>query len=223
MKFSWEVPIYHLEDFDKDQDFLFALSFLCSDKRYTNYMKKKRSNRKLILDNSYNEINKPENPINLHNISKILNPDFVVCPDDDTWTIKELKEVYKKMTELFPNDSLLLVVKSLPEVLFASKEKVEYCTTYTQRNILSDKANYDAYHFLGIRSLKELEKFSPKSCDSGMPIKLALMDITIPEWELKGCKHIKTNQDYFKTKMTTKQIDLAKRNIAYIKERLGNV
>ena len=61
-KFSFEVPSNHLEDFEPFQDFYFALSFLCKKStEYLNYfLGKKVEGKKVFLDNSFNELRRPD-------------------------------------------------------------------------------------------------------------------------------------------------------------------
>ena len=60
---SFEVPIPHLEDFKENQDFIFWLSYLCTDQRYLDYLKTKRKKGFIvILDNSFEELHRPDEP-----------------------------------------------------------------------------------------------------------------------------------------------------------------
>ena len=54
-RFSFEVPIAHLETFEDLQDFHFALSMLFAEGRYKNFYSNLPRNKEVWLDNSFNE------------------------------------------------------------------------------------------------------------------------------------------------------------------------
>jgi hypothetical protein len=217
-KFSFEVPLAHLNDFDKDQDYLFTLSFLYADARYCNYLDNKLNGRYLILDNSYNETNQPGDVKQLKEIAEDFNPDIIICPDCNGWGWNDLSNAYWIMRQEFLKHQLWMVAKSTLECNKMYYLNRNYATTYEQRLGIDDIWNYKAKHFLGLINPWECFKFHPHTCDTGMPIKLALKGKTIKDWYKDGCRHPKTTPDYFKIKMTLNQIKLAKENIKIIKE-----
>lgn len=216
-KFSFEVPLAHLEEFDEYQQYAFALSFLCRDEGYFNYLVDcKKRGKWLILDNSYNELKKADEPKELAYLYRELGADLVICPDDDNWTVRELEEAYKEMTSLVPREKVLLVVKSEEEYdWYLGQGGSKFCTTYEQRPWLRKNILHLSYHFLGLLNPWEISRFSPASCDTGMPIKLALEGKTMKEWVLEGCPHPRTHPEYFNLVLTQEQIHLAKENIKW--------
>ena len=222
-KFSYEVPLAHLEDFDEYQDFIFALSFLCEDKIYKSYVKRKKKEGKfLILDNSYNELKIPDLPDTLARLFYDLEADLVISPDCNGWSLEDLRASYKEMTKLVSKEKILVVVKSREEYdMFMRGGAPHYCTTYEQRKTLPKNIVYLCYHFLGLLSTWEIRTSSPISCDTGMPIKLALEGKTIADWAGEHFPHLDTTPDFFNLTLTKEQLKLAKENIEWLNVALA--
>jgi hypothetical protein len=217
-KFSWEVPLKHLSDFDEDQDYLFTLSFLYNNPIYTKYILNRNSNTKLILDNSYNETMEPGDPMHLVELSEEYGADYIICPDDDNWDLDKLISVYKDMELWVSKFNLLLVTKTNNECGWAHNNNQRFCVTYEQRFKLKKEWLYKATHFLGLNNYWECYQFKPQTCDTSMPIKLAMENKTIEDWYKHNFKHPKTTPDYFNQTMTDRQITLAKQNIKTLRE-----
>ena len=221
-KFSYEVPLAHLEDFDPYQDLYFALSFLCDDPYYVRFVKERSKDRLIILDNSFNELGVPDTPSKMARLFDELNADMVVSPDCDGWSLEQLKASYKEMISLVPKEKVLVVVKSREERdMFLEEGVFYYCTTYEQRARLPLNLLTLCYHFLGLLSPWEIKRHNPISCDTSMPLKLALQERTIPGWIQDGCPHIKTTLAFFDLMLTKEQLALAKRNCEWVKNNLA--
>ena len=86
----------------------------------------------------------------------------------------------------------------------------------------------EGIHFLGLLSIPEILQYRPRTCDTSMPIKLALRNETIRDWAGKGYPHVHTKdlgfegKDFFNATMTDKQLKLAKSNIEHLKEVINN-
>jgi len=216
--FSFEVPLKHLEDFDEDQDFYFALSFLCRESdEYLYYLEDRvREGCHVVLDNSYNELNEPDVPEELVRIFNELGADAVVSPDSDKWSFDGLNESYQEMLSLMPSGKVWVVVRN-EEEFHHFRYAARCCSTFYHRPQLPllNKCT----HYLGLASLREIQEYEPISCDTSMPIKLALKGRSIEQWVLEGCPHYHTREwpSFFKMHLTDKQIKLAKENICKLK------
>lgn len=226
-KFSFEVPLAHMEEFDRYQGFYLALSFLCeSSKWYKGFFKKKKEEGKMvILDNSFNELGVPDEPSTLIKLFTELKADFVVSPGPDSWGFEELKKAYKEMIKYVPQEKVLPIVRTREEYeWFKSQGVSNYCVPFEYRPALSSNILNLAYHFLGLLNPWEIRRFNPVSCDTGMPIKLALKGKTIWDWVVEGCPHINTKdiKGFFDVKMTPTELDLARRNMEWINANLAH-
>lgn len=224
-KFSFEVPLNHLKDFDQYQDLYFALSFLCKDPKYFDFIKRvEERGKQVILDNSFNELGKPDSPKEMARLFKELHAQMVVSPDCDGWSLKELRESYKEMISLIPKEKVLVVVKSKEERdMFLDEGAFYYCTTYEQRRKLPESLKTLSYHFLGLIDPWEIRRYAPISCDTSMPIKLALQGRTIHSWIIDRCPHIHTRDitNFFDLTLTKEQLTLALENCQWIHVNLG--
>jgi len=222
-KFSYEVPIQNLEDFEPYQELYFALSFLCKRPKYFDYMRKKVvEGREVILDNSYNELQKPEEGGELVRIFKDLGASMLVSPNDNKWSIKELESAYTEVVNLVPKEKVLFVVKSKEEYdYFQGLGHHKFATTYEQRPTLPTPILMYSYHFLGFINPMEIRRYVPFSCDTAQPLKLALRGKTMEDWVKEGYPHYKTTPDFFNLTFSKEELDLAKRNCQWIKDNLG--
>jgi len=223
-KFSFEVPLNHLEDFEPFQDFYFALSFLCKKStEYLNYfLGKKVEGKKIFLDNSFNELRRPESSKELANLSRILNADMVISPDCDGWSLKELGKAYDELSSMICPEKILVVVKSMEEErMFRERGVLHFCTTYEQRPGLDKILLYKSFHFLGLRDFQEIEKYQPYTCDTGVPVKLALEGKDMYDWAVEGHPHAITTPDFFDLTLTKKELNLARRNCQWIRARVA--
>lgn len=227
VKFSFEVPIAHLEDFEDLQDFHFSLSFLYKHRPYMKFMtaQKDKGYKTLWLDNSYNEKLKADNHASLIKLAFKTNCDKIVVPDNPKWDTTKMFESYEKMADECFDAQLIVVVSS--QAMLAEFRKATIVQTYAHsywnrlkpRNI-NDFRWAKECHFLGMLSVLEIASLRPPSCDTSMPVKLALKGIDIVEWTVMGSPHIYTHEmkDFFHTKMTPRQIKLARSNIITIKD-----
>lgn len=219
-KFSFEVPIPHLDDFNEDQDFLFTLSFLYDDERYNHYfIKKFEEGAEIWLDNSYNEKLEADGYTDLIQIGRRVAPRFIICPDDPKWTEEQIAYSFNVMRRQFSEERLMVVVNSFEMYQFMVNAGAKVFSTSYWNRPFPDLKFIPRHHFLGLRSVQELIDHEPPTCDTGMPIKLAIMNTTIDTWIRQGCPHIYSHEmgmqgsDYFNYKMTVKEINLAKLNI----------
>lgn len=221
-RFAFEVPLKHLHDFDEDQDYLFSLSFLFAKSHaYETYHA--LTDKQHILDNSFNELGTPTSPMAMQKLYEHIRPNYVVSPDGDQFTPDELIATYATLASHIGPHNVLPVARTLEEISRFSLLGAAYIAVpYEHR--LAFCLPIGTYHFLGLNNLYELLHYEPRTCDTSMPLKIALNGWTVPQWIMQGCPHIHTKdilggpKDFFNMKMTTKQIDLSKRNINYIKE-----
>lgn len=229
-KFSFEVPLDHLNDFDDLQDFTFALSVLDSDVRYQRYLFDKMIGglSPIWMDNSYNETQQADDPERLALLYMKYKCTRVISPDSPKWSAKQIAEAFQKTANLIDLEDIIVVVSSIEMVDELHKlpiRPVHHAVSYWTRGQWS---NYSLQqlkpHFLGLLSVDELIRCKPPSCDTSMPIKLAIQRITLREWQDQGCPHIHTKDlglhgsDFFNYKMSKQEIDLARENICKLKE-----
>ena len=233
VKFSFEVPIDHLEDFHEDQDFLFTLSILYGRQTYRRYVKDctSRTNLTLWIDNSYNETREADNPERLAALYKEFKADYLISPDSPRWPVERLRSSYLKMCELVPEGSLVLVVpdhrtyQALSDQLCPGRYAISY---WVRRSWYPDEVqSVPNLHFLGLLSPEELRAAKPASCDTSIPVKLAMQGMTLNEWVDSRCPHIHSadlglhGHGFFQAHLARKQLQLAKDNIKQLKEMVN--
>lgn len=232
-KFSFEVPIAHLEDFESSQDFHFALSHLCrQSKLYLKFFQEQVSCclKPVWLDNSFNELGKPDTPSTLVKIAQELRPHLVICPDSPKWEVQKIKEAYETMLRYYPplgGPNLMVVVKD--EGMYNYMRRVgvvNFAIAYRVRIGLPDLYWAKGLHYLGMNSATEIRQYQPPSCDTALPIKLALQGVCFTDWmwnedyphDEEQKKESVRKKEYFQVRMKDKQIDLALNNIRELKE-----
>ncbi len=239
-KFSFEVPMNHLYDFHEDQDFIFTLEHLFDTKcnpqadlyqQYTSFVHTEGL-KTVWLDNGFNELEKASDPSDMIYIAHHVKPAKVISPDDPKWPIEKIINSYMEMiSKTFTRDQLIPVASDMKMARNLIKQlgTPHLAISYWVR----DQWDYDDLlevkdavflHFLGLLNPEEIQTIRPETCDTSMPIKLALIDQHFETWCVKGCPHIHTKdlgacgQSFFETRMTDKQIMLAKENIKTLKE-----
>lgn len=229
--FSFEVPIKHLDDFSDLQDYIFALSFLFKDKDYEDYISRQKEDGKIIvLDNSYNELKVPTKVVELVNLFNEINADYVIAPDCDTWTIDNYTLIWNEITLYLPFEKIFMVARCPRHFSFFEELGVkniaipyEFRPAYTGIPPAGEKYHFPedialrGAHFLGLNTAWEPLYSQAKSCDTSMPIKVALKGMTIEDWIYSGCKHIDTEIDFFARKMKPIEVHLARENITFLK------
>ena len=230
--FAFEPPNRHLEDFDDLQDYHFLLSMHCKDKDYVNHYAKRfdRSDtRRVILDNSYNELMRADDCIELISHMANVRADWVVVPDDPQWPTYKIADSFKEVCQFIEPHRTLTVINSLEMMNHlrhhgAPNFAISYhirLPHYRRGGEPEDLSWAKQCHFLGLCNIKEIKELQPPSCDTSMPIKLGIMHEHLDEWIAGGCPHIHTKdilQSFFDKKMSTEQIDLSRQNIIRLKE-----
>lgn len=228
-KYSFEAPIPHLQDFEDLQDFHFTLCHLYSNPEYLLFYRRQRvkGEKTIWLDNSYNELLEATSLSNMVHVSMQVDPDKVISPDSPKWDTVRMIDSYMQARKVFSRDTLTVVVRSTEmKRAFEAVGANHFCTSYWVRPDLTHDTlrKLSPFHMLGLISPQEIITLQPPTCDTSMPIKIALKGWTLQEWGAKGCPHIYTHElgtaggDYFTTKMTRDQIDLARMNIRRLKE-----
>ena len=220
-KFSFEVPIKHLQDFHEDQDYIFSLSFLFQDPDYRSYI---TMNQKFhILDNSYNELGEPQSLDSLISIYKHYKTDLLVCPDSDQWDSRRTVMSFAEAAFIIGTNQVIGIGRSLQEINGLTRLGCRYLAIPFEHRLCLPIPMFSPVHFLGLNNLMELLAFEPETVDTSMPIKLALIGKTIDQWVMMGCPHINTKDlikscDFFHMKMKVAEVKLAKTNIQRLKE-----
>ena len=235
-KFSFEVPIKHLLDFDEDQDFGFALSFLVNqNKAYADYYNRfalTYQDRKVILDNSYNEKLEADGFSQLsYAIERCFGASHLVAPDSPKFDEAQIASNWVSAClnfRKFKQENVIAVVRSRKMFNFlydcgAQSFAVSY---WTRPEIIkeSDAFWISGCHFLGLNNIDEIKTFRPQTCDTSMPIKLAMVGKSIDQWRRDDFPHIYTHElgasgsEFFNASLTDETIKLAKQNIKQLKE-----
>lgn len=223
-RFSFEVPIAHLETFEDLQDFHFALSMLFAEERYKNFYSNLPRNKEVWLDNSFNEQERADESSTLVRLARDYHIDKVVCPDALDWDEKRICSSYQYMNVHLPSERLVTVVNS-SEMLQYVKDNTscrQFACAYRMRrkHLYADLEWTRECHFLGLNGPNELIYLQPPSCDTGMPIKLAIMHKSYFDWVREGFTHADTTwmPGYFNYVMSDREIQIARDNIKRLKE-----
>lgn len=240
-KFSFEVPIKHLNDFDDQQDFHFCLSMLFQHQEYELYHKAVRDKglRTIWIDNSFNEKFVADDSHELLYLMQEMKAVRVVAPDSIEWTTEQIEDSWRGTAAHAGVKETIIVLRNYKmyndlKHLDAGTIAVSYWkrpgmpTAEWTLNQLKEVSHQRRLHFLGLSSIQELIEVKPLSCDTSMPIKLALQHKTIKQWIEEGCPHINTKDlglyggDFFNYSMTQTQIALGKENIECLKTLIGD-
>jgi hypothetical protein len=225
---SFETPMAHLEDFAPWQDFHFALSFI-KDSRYYTFLAREyfKGVKKIWLDNSVNETNKPDDPIKLAHLAQYVKADYIIAPDMCHWDYHTIYDKFCEVHYRSPIGCQTIFVAHTYEMskraLSSSPRPAKIALSYETRQEFTETELYNCArghaHFLGLNSVHEILKYKPLTVDTGMPIKLAMQGKTIREWDAEGSPHIHNRDfpDFFKMIMTEKEIKLAIHNIEELK------
>jgi hypothetical protein len=223
-QFSFEVPIRHLKDFDGVQDFYFALSFLVANEPYyRKFMQDKvLEGKKVILDNSFNELMKPDDPGMMIQLAESINATMVISPDDRHWTPQQLREAFEVMAKHLGYDKVIAVICNKNEYKeLKHAGAINWAIPYRHRQQLPPAGRYsDNWHFLGLNNPAEILCYRPLSVDTSMPMKLAMIGKTVDDWIYEGCPHQHTAdmvEEFFGWEMEQTELQLALDNANYIK------
>lgn len=233
-KFSFEVPYQHLMDFHEDQDFIFTLSMSFDDPRYTEYVTFVRDVglKPIWIDNSFNEkfIAEPAGKlVDLYNQFRAVK---IIAPDDITWGTEQILYSYNQLLEMLPHkheQSAICVVSSYQMYLEMYDFGIrQFAVSYwTRKKFSTSELREMDVHFLGLLDMVELQHVRPRSCDTSMPIKIALLGWDLQQWCSHGYPHINTKEmgmegsDFFNMSLTNEQLELAKRNIRDLRRALN--
>lgn len=228
-KFSFEVPIKHLQDFEDLQDFHFILSMLYDNPVYRDFYEQqyRKGEKTIWVDNSFNEKQTPDDLNLLVDIAQSLNAAKVISPDSLDWTQEVIGDAFLETCEKIEPERIIVVARS-PEMQTYLKRigVAHFALPYKVRPNLGmiDTMEMMPSHYLGLNDIPEILDFKPPTCDTSMPIKLAMKGIFVRDWAAKGYPHIYTYElglhgsDYFNATLSKEQLNLARLNIIRIKE-----
>ena len=231
--FSFEVPHAHLADFEDLQDFHFILSMHLTNEKYLSYYQEQslKGAKQVWLDNSFNEMGKADEVYSLVNSLRKVDAHKLIVPDDPTWTKEELLARYRIAREYLEPSQLIVVVSSSEMRAYMLEKGVKKLAVsyhvrlphYRAGGLYHDFAWAKNCHFLGMTTVAELKQLKPVSCDTSMPVKIALLGQTLQQWIERGCTHIHTrdNLNFFDLILNDKQLELARNNIIALKEMVN--
>ena len=179
-KFSFEVPYNHLEEFHPHQDFIFTLSLAYEDRRMQRYLHavKQEGLRTIWLDNSFNEKQEADDPQIMKDLAYAWRPQKIICPDDPKWAPSQLYDLYCDMGSSIPVRELLCVANNWDCYEYLRNFGVRsFAVSYWTRSknwTHEQLAKIQDLHFLGLLDMMELRAVRPASCDTSMPVKIAL-------------------------------------------------
>ena len=223
MKLALEIPLNYWDIFFPLEDFHYVLiDFLLKNKayreKYTNLPKDKKD---VWLDNSFNEL-KVSAPLDhiLKGID-ILNPTHVVTlekatPSDNLVAIeKTLKEFSKRGIKV----KTVGCWKGTKWEVKLLKEMVDIIGfPYDLNRVYGlDQIDSRLTHYFGFKNLDELKKNPPNSLDTSVPIRAAMLGISLSERKRRP-KHLPLYTPSLT--LSSSQIELAKENIEVIKSCL---
>lgn len=227
-KFSFEVPITHLRDFEDLQDFHFMLSpLLVQSFPYATFYQEQKAKglKTLWLDNGFNEQGFPDMADRLIELAQNYRVSKVISPDAPNWPSLAILNHYYEMTKRLLEERVIVVVNSAETFDLLGDAMILGCTAIPYRcrpemsGLLRNNPDWvKRSHFLGLNSVPELLEYRPRSCDTSMPIKLALKGQTLRDWAEEGYPHVHTVMNFFHLRMTDKEVDLARNNIISLKE-----
>lgn len=190
MKVAFELPYKHIKKLKNYQDYNFLLAHkVLDDPQY-------RADYGVgagVLDNSQYELGEPLEIRQLHMATRLCQPDVVIAPDwlgDREKTVRSYKEasalIEGEVAGVVQGENTLDMLKCYGELLKQGcvficlpfrLNRVELMELVVQQNLMSPNV---WYHFLGLKSLKELRAIlalglGPNtSIDTSKPIKAAL-------------------------------------------------
>jgi hypothetical protein len=219
--FSFEVPLKHLEDFDHLQDFHFSLSFLYKYPEYKEFML--NTKKELWLDNSTNELKEPDSCSLLSALSNEVNAVKVIAPDHPDWNQETMLNSFLSLQKCGVPSEKICVIIHHPDWIghFKSYGVRHFAVPYDFRYCTREKLKrFGECHFLGLLSIQELKIAKPTTCDTSMPIKLALLGQTMQDWMVNGCPHLHSTPHFFDLTLSIKEVRLAKENIQELRRLL---
>jgi len=233
-KFSFEVPLKHLQDFDDLQDYFFTLSILYKKPEYTTYIRDKvcQGLKTIWLDNSFNETFQADGIDTLVQISWRYPFSRIICPDDISWSKEQISKAFIELANKIDVNRILVVVSNMEMYEYLKMQGAQhFAVSYwvRQKNFtLEELDNIPNVHFLGMLDIAELQLIKPISCDTSMPVKIACVGLDLDEWISSGCVHINTKdlghhgKDFFDMTLDNWTLNLARRNICRLKELVNS-
>jgi len=229
-QFSFEVPLNHLQDFQDLQDFNFTLSILFNEAVYAEHFaeQKKKGEKTLWLDNSYNELMEPGDSIHMTILGQHINADKIICPDSPQWPTEYIWRSFLQMAKFLPLSQIVVVAssKEMRSEMERRNAKHFAVSYWVRQNLDVYQKWYEGCHFLGLLSPQEILMNKPPTCDTSMPIKLALNGWDLDRWKESGYVHVHTKdlgergENFFHYQMSDEQVKLARDNIKQLKEEV---
>lgn len=216
MKFSFEVPTKYLNHFSHRQDFVFALSFMLENVEYKRYIKRMHDDGKdVIIDNSSNELNRPTDVGLLGVLGTEFSHAKVVAPDWLEWGMMKQLEHAKELARYIPNHRIITPINDIRWMGYYLNEGFgNFAMGYNIRYLNDQELTaLKGHHYLGLNSIRELFVGQPASCDTGLPVKLARLNMDIINWVAWGCPHEQLGTDFFDWILTEKELELAGKNM----------
>lgn len=232
-KFSFEVPIAHLKDFEPYQDFMFGLCFLTyTNDDYSAYLKKQCKVTKVIIDNSFNETNIPIATQEMERMYWEFMPSQVVSPDADWWPNSTVTNAFTQLSTKLTLDVVMGVYRSYGQFLeLRHAGCTNFAIPYEWRYLVAHPEDcFEASHFLGLGNLDEVIANPPASLDTSIPIKMALRGERLIDWDGKYIRNhphetspvrLARVVNYFNTTLTDEQLVLAIQNIQDLKQAVN--
>jgi hypothetical protein len=238
IQFSFEVPTAHLDDFNEYQDFHLVLSHLCLNNDYIDFYKSESELglKSIWLDNGFNENKKADEVHDMLWAYREIKAVKLFSPDDLNWSFTQILNSYDSVVRHISNKCVIPVLKNRTYYdLFASKRTTTIISVPFRKRPdgvdpewttgqLAALCEHEWVHYLGLNSIQELNVVRPISCDTSMPIKLAIIGTSTYAWMEQGCYKVHRSTisgDFFDYKLSDKQIEQAIININQLKEAVN--
>lgn len=194
-----EVPIPHLQDMDALQDFGYALSYLCDQPGYIDYFKSvKQSGRKVILDNSYNELLHAEGVQKLFNIFDIMEPDLLIAPDNKKVPDEDHYKAYERCCNYLGDRRVIFVAHRQAHYDYATAKRIRHVAiAFPQRPAISNYfhsrgiPDWMTLHYLGLNHPMEVNECH--YIDTTLPLKLVWLQRDFTWWRRNDYMHLSSH------------------------------
>lgn len=218
MKLSLEIPLTHWDIFAPECDFGYALADIAlKEKTYANLYRVLAGEK--WLDNSFNELREDIGIDKLLKAMELVEPTHVTAleaidPEENIRAVIRTKEEFARRGIKTKLVGCWRGGKKDMEILSELCDIVALPYDGFREKALKLKPS-NSFHFFGFKNLDEVRRHPPRSLDTSVPIRAALLGI-----DLKNRERRPKNLPLFdlKLKLTKEQIELALRNIRSIKE-----
>jgi hypothetical protein len=228
MKIAMEIPFAHLEELSQYTDFDFALAHLVLKEGPNSfyvkfYREQSRKGRTVWMDNSWHELGRALPLPDLLKAAKMIEATHIVAPEEKnnpTTTMLHVLECVNTIRK-----------KGLPYKVVGTwwgfKKDLERLQNVCDevalpfrkpRTLFLTPQTSKLFHYFGMRSLDEIKLYPPKSIDTSLPIRAAMLGIDLKHRERRP----KTPPLNLKAELTAQQIRLVVSTLQWMRQASGS-